>query len=63
MDIGTTEEGSSGGPLFNNSYQLIGTLTGGSANCAYPVNDYYAIMIYTKTGETAEYLSKCNLKL
>jgi hypothetical protein len=32
-DIGTTEGGSSGGPLFNSSGRLIGTLSGGRASC------------------------------
>ncbi len=41
-DEGVTEDGSSGGPLFNTSQQLIGTLTGGVADCIDPVNDYYA---------------------
>ncbi|HYQ57195.1 MAG TPA: T9SS type A sorting domain-containing protein [Draconibacterium sp.] len=41
-DDGVTEVGSSGGGLFNMNDQLIGTLTGGAANCASPVNDFYA---------------------
>ena len=41
-DAGTTEIGSSGGPLFNSDSQLTGTLSGGAANCANPVNDYFA---------------------
>ncbi len=41
-DEGTTERGSSGGPLFDNSNRLIGGLTGGEADCYNPVNDYYA---------------------
>jgi len=32
-DIGTTEGGSSGGPLFNSAKRLIGTLSGGRARC------------------------------
>ena len=38
---GVTEAGSSGGPLFDNNKLLIGTLTGGEATCASPINDYY----------------------
>jgi lysyl endopeptidase len=38
---GTTEKGSSGAPLFNHNGRLIGTLTGGDANCELSVNDYY----------------------
>jgi lysyl endopeptidase len=41
-DVGTTEIGSSGGPCFNKDEQLIGTLSGGAANCPDPVNDYFA---------------------
>jgi lysyl endopeptidase len=41
-DVGTTEIGSSGGPVFNKNEQLIGTLSGGAADCADPVNDYFA---------------------
>jgi hypothetical protein len=33
-DIGTTEDGSSGGPLINNNKQIIGQLHGGSASCS-----------------------------
>ena len=40
-DIGTTEGGSSGGPLYDINKRIIGTLTGGDATCANPVNDYY----------------------
>ncbi len=40
-EMGTTEKGSSGGPLFNQNGAVIGTLTGGDANCALSVNDYY----------------------
>lgn len=41
-DIGTTEPGSSGAPLFNVEHQIIGNLTGGEASCANSVNDYFA---------------------
>ena len=43
-DVGTTEAGSSGSGLINSNFQLIGTLTGGAATCADPVNDYFAMM-------------------
>lgn len=33
---GVTEGGSSGSPIFNNSKQIVGTLTGGSSYCATP---------------------------
>lgn len=38
---GTTEGGSSGSPLFNDSKQVIGQLHGGIASCSNNVNDYY----------------------
>jgi lysyl endopeptidase len=41
-ESGVTEQGSSGGPLFNPAGSVIGTLTGGSATCHNPVNDYYS---------------------
>lgn len=41
-EMGSTEPGSSGGPLFDPSGRVRGTLTGGSATCDDPVNDYYA---------------------
>ncbi len=41
-EMGTTEPGSSGGPLFDQNSRLRGTLTGGSATCDEPSNDYYA---------------------
>jgi lysyl endopeptidase len=46
-DIGSTEGGSSGGPLFNQSRRVIGTLSGGNAACgviyslAPNFDDYY----------------------
>lgn len=43
-DIGVTEIGSSGGPLFNENYQVIGSLTGGAASCSDPRNDYFEKM-------------------
>jgi hypothetical protein len=33
-DVGTTEDGSSGGPLINKNKQVIGQLHGGAASCA-----------------------------
>ena len=41
-DSGTTEGGSSGGPLFNNNLNQIGILTGGWADCDYNFDDYFA---------------------
>lgn len=41
-DLGTTEGGSSGSPLFNQDNLIIGNLTGGEASCANSVNDYFS---------------------
>lgn len=40
-EIGTTEAGSSGGPLFDSNNRLVGTLSGGGLQCAEPINDCY----------------------
>ena len=44
-DIGTTEPGSSGGPLFNEANLMIGTLQGGFATCESSLNDYYVMLV------------------
>ncbi|MFH2143645.1 MAG: T9SS type A sorting domain-containing protein [Bacteroidota bacterium] len=41
-DLGTTEGGSSGSPLFDQNHHIVGDLTGGQAACGNSVNDYYA---------------------
>ena len=41
-ELGATEPGSSGGPLFDQNGRVRGPLTGGSATCAEPINDFYA---------------------
>ena len=40
-DVGVTEAGSSGSPLFDQNNELVGTLTGGSATCSLPTNDFF----------------------
>ncbi|GAI32011.1 unnamed protein product [marine sediment metagenome] len=40
-DIGTTEVGSSGAPLFDQDHRVIGILSGGDASCGNSVNDYF----------------------
>jgi len=40
-DIGTTEAGSSGAPLFDQDHRVIGILSGGDAHCGNSVNDYF----------------------
>ena len=39
---GSTEGGSSGSPLFDKNGYIIGSLSGGTASCGNPVDDYYA---------------------
>lgn len=41
-DLGTTEGGSSGSPLFDENHRIIGDLTGGLASCENSVSDYFA---------------------
>ena len=40
-DVGTTEGGSSGAPLFDQDHRVIGILSGGDASCGNSVNDYF----------------------
>ncbi|GAB4292682.1 MAG: hypothetical protein Kow0068_17900 [Marinilabiliales bacterium] len=59
-DVGVTEGGSSGSPLFNENHHIIGDLTGGQAACGYVFNDYYASFHhswddYTPTDQQLKY--------
>jgi lysyl endopeptidase len=40
-DVGITEPGSSGSPIFNKNHRVMGTLTGGSSTCGFPYDDYF----------------------
>lgn len=40
-DLGSTEPGSSGSPLLNSNFQIIGALSAGLADCSSPRYDYY----------------------
>ena len=40
-EVGVTEAGSSGSPLFDSNKRFLGGLTGGSSTCSSPTNDYY----------------------
>ena len=40
-DLGTTEPGSSGSPLFNQDHRVIGQLHGGFASCTSQTSDWY----------------------
>ena len=45
-EAGTTEGGSSGGPLFDQNQRIVGTLTGGQASCDNSVNDDFTRFDY-----------------
>lgn len=45
-NVGATQGGSSGSPLFNSDGKIIGCLTGGSSFCENPVNDYFWQLSY-----------------
>jgi subtilisin-like proprotein convertase family protein len=49
-DIGTTEGGSSGSPLFNRQKQVVGQLHGGAASCNNNSYDSYGWIFYSWTG-------------
>jgi len=42
-EAGTTEAGSSGGPLFNEKKLVVGSLTGGTSTCSDPTEDLFAM--------------------
>lgn len=41
-EVGTTEGGSSGSPLFDANHLIVGTLSGGEATCDSPTNDFFS---------------------
>lgn len=45
-ELGTTEGGSSGSPLFDHNQNIIGVLTGGEAACGNNFPDYYTQLSY-----------------
>ena len=49
-DVGTTEGGSSGSPLFNSSGQIVGQLLGGGAACGNNQPDWYGGIFASWTG-------------
>ena len=46
----TTEGGSSGSPLYDPQYRIIGQLHGGWADCGNTLSDYYGNLAYSWTG-------------
>lgn len=49
-DLGTTEGGSSGSPLFNQSGLVVGQLHGGAAACGNDASDWYGRLYTSWTG-------------
>jgi len=49
-DVGTTEGGSSGSPLFDQSHHVIGQLHGGYAACGNDLDDWYGKFSVSWTG-------------
>jgi len=49
-DIGTTEGGSSGSPLFDQNGRIIGQLHGGDAACGNDASDWYGRLFVSWTG-------------
>ncbi len=49
-DLGTTEPGSSGAPLFNSSRRIVGQLHGGQALCGNNLSDWYGRLAVSWTG-------------
>lgn len=53
-DVGTTEPGSSGSPLFDENRRVIGQLHGGYASCTSQTADWYGRISYSWEGEGSE---------
>jgi uncharacterized repeat protein (TIGR01451 family) len=49
-DLGTTEPGSSGSPLFDQNHRIIGQLHGGDAACGNDESDWYGRLARSWTG-------------
>ncbi len=62
-DIGTTEGGSSGSPLFNSGKRMIGILTGGYATCGDSIgyNEEKDRVIYNLALNRDDYYTKLNV--
>lgn len=53
-DLGTTEPGSSGSPLFDSNHRVIGQLHGGGAACGNDLPDYYGRFYTSWLGDGTE---------
>jgi len=52
-DLGTTEPGSSGSPLFNDEHRIVGQLHGGYASCTSATSDWYGRIFTSWEGDGA----------
>ena|GEM_PF-5835047 len=59
-DVGTTEGGSSGSPLFNEDHRVIGQLHGGYASCGADDADWYGSMATSWDAGLADHLDPEN---
>ncbi|MBO7144020.1 MAG: trypsin-like peptidase domain-containing protein [Salinivirgaceae bacterium] len=59
-DVGTTEIGSSGAPIFDSNHRVVGILAGGDADCAYPMNDYFQMfsICYDRYADESQQLKR-----
>ncbi|MCB1164190.1 trypsin-like peptidase domain-containing protein [bacterium] len=55
-DLGTTEPGSSGSPLFNPAHRVVGQLHGGYASCTSQTSDWYGRFSVSWTHGLSAYL-------
>lgn len=53
-DVGSTDGGSSGSPLFNKAGLLVGALSGGQSTCDDPANDFYYTLSNAWTASDVE---------
>lgn len=59
-DLGTTEGGSSGSPLFNQNHHVVGQLHGGYASCSSQTSDWYGRLSVSWTHGLSTYLDPLN---
>ncbi|MBM4117099.1 hypothetical protein FJ251_05040 [bacterium] len=59
-DLGTTEPGSSGSPLFSPNHHVVGQLHGGYASCSSQTSDWYGRFSVSWTHGLSSYLDPLN---
>lgn len=62
-DVGTTEPGSSGSPLFNTEHRVIGQLHGGYASCSSQTSDWYGKLSVSWDNGLSEHLDSAGTGL